>query len=392
VRYKKNINSILTFILTLGLFFGSFGCDDGNTNRDSGLCDFQAGGGFSEFQEKALQIELDNSKENHRALGVQAAFEQGSKLWFGETGSADRNQTTPLNGCMQMRLFSITKTFTTVLALKLVEQDILNLNTTVNTWYPDLPNSSELTLMNLLSQTSGLPDYLYMSEIFLIPGKEWDHDEAIAVVATKSPNFAPGDHFAYSNTNFLIVGRIIEHVMGEPYHELLRELVLLPAGLQDAYIEGYEPDAGYLVQESTLTPEGNYDPENFVKDDDGSFGIFHPSLTWAAGGLIINHEDVMKFGHALFKGNLLSTSSFITMTTPIILGDGSTSPYTLGLFRKNTSLGLYFSHMGGGECCGFHTWLGFYPDQDLIVVTLVNTGNVSASKIAGDLVEEWESW
>ena len=57
MRYKKNINFILTFILTLGLFFVSFGCDDGNNNRDSGLCDFQAGGGFSESQEKALQIE-----------------------------------------------------------------------------------------------------------------------------------------------------------------------------------------------------------------------------------------------------------------------------------------------------------------------------------------------
>lgn len=310
-----------------------------------------------------------------RLLGASAAVDTIDGSWSGASGAAgfDGNVVTT---CDRFRIYSITKVYTAAIAMQLVEQGLLALDDRVARWYPALPNAERIAIRDLLAHTSGLFDYLGDADVWNARMQAWDHDALIAEAAGHPAAFAPGMAFDYSNTNYLVLGRIIERVTGDTYVAQLHHRILDPLELHETFLEGEDAMTGRLVAGSSLGPEGPH-PYEFV----------HPSLAWSAGGLVATAADVMRFAHALFEARLVGASSLQAMMTAVTLATGEPAPYGLGLQVIDSPWGPYVGKAGGGSCCDFSSWFGALPARGTIVTTLVSTGNVSSFQLATDIIE-----
>ena len=321
-----------------------------------------------------LDTALTRYAEASGVLAASASVLQDGAAWTAARGQADLVGP-PVTPCDRFRIYSVTKTYTATLAFLLIEDGVLALDDPIAIWYPALPGASTITIRHLLSHTSGLFDYLGDPDVYADRFRAWDHDALIGEVVGHPLGFAPGTAFDYSNTNYLVLGRVIERVTGTRYVDQLRTRILDPFALSETFLEGEEPIPGGFVQGSTLGPDG-LRPADFV----------HPSLAWAAGSLVAPASDVARFGRLLFDGAIVGPASVQAMMTPVVLASGDRSPYGLGLVVYDTAAGPYVGHHGGGSCCDFSTWLGYLPSRRLVVTTALSTGNVSSLELATDLV------
>jgi len=141
------------------------------------------------------------------------------------------------------RIGSITKMFTAVTVLSLSEEGLVDLDTPVREYVARVDTDDRVTVRDLLQHSSGLPDYVggveYLRMLVDDPTRAWAPEEAIALAPTGEPDFEPGSAFAYSNTNYLVLGLLIEEVTGRPYHDVVRERIIHPLSMSDTYLEGY---------------------------------------------------------------------------------------------------------------------------------------------------------
>ncbi len=323
-----------------------------------------------------LQGTLDAQRAQSGALGaaVTADGPAGVK-WVGSSGAADLTGT-PLHRNDRLRIYSVTKTFTAALILKLVDEGHLKLRDPLSRWFPNFPNATKITVEQLLSHQSGLTDYITHPRFWGPERKRrWTPDEILDLAATLAPKAAPRSALDYCNTNFVLLGRIAEKVTGKPYEKILRQKVLSPAGLKDTYLYGYEKGAPF-VRGTRYAPNGMmYDA---TADD-------HPSISWSAGALVSTTEDLVRFAKSIFEGQLLSKKSVEEMTRmrkPATAPDGSIAGAGLGLVVKQTAVGPLYYHEGGGDLWAFDAYVGYAPLQRTAVAAITNTGQSDATAIA----------
>jgi D-alanyl-D-alanine carboxypeptidase len=328
--------------------------------------------------DQQLQSTLDDERGKANALGMNLGVQRGScTAWVGASGFGDLAKTKPLQPSDRFRIYSITKTFTAALAFKLIERGSLSLDDPLSKWYPALPGPGKVKVRHLLSHTSGLFDVLTDDNVVARRHEHWDHDTLIAVAESHPLDFEPGAKAAYVNTNFLLMGRIIEKVTGEAYAVVLRRELLDPLGLRDSYLAGDEP-ARPFVEGSKHDLVGNFVDATNAWDD---------SMTWSAGGLVSTAADQLTWFRALFGGRVLQASSLQTLMTPPKLADGTDSYFGYDVTVSSSSAGPYYSHEGGGSgvgllgdsAFGFHAHLGWLKDSDLTIVVLSNTGTADVN-------------
>lgn len=257
---------------------------------------------------------------------------------------------------------SMTKQFTAAAILQLADAGALNLDADIHELVPEYPaHQPAETLRNLLAHTSGIPDYFPtdakdLTKIYQ-PISEAD---MIARFANSPLDFQPGSGFAYSNSNFYLLGVAIERASGEPYNTYLQRHIFGPLGLdifacgspdiKAKMAQGYLPDSkGGLV----ATPD------------------IEMSWAFAAGDLCAATSAILAWNAARHRGNFLSDSSYSLMTTPALLADGTETTYGTGLFVDNFQGHRHFEH--GGDTLTFSSQEAYYPDDDLSIVILTNT-------------------
>lgn len=179
--------------------------------------------------------------------------------------------------------------------------------------------------------------------------------------------------YQYSNTNYLLLGRILEKVTGESYARLLRREILDPVGLTSTFLSGYEATIGPVRPGHTRDTSGNFAATKFADD----------TLMWAAGSLVSSANDMARWFDALFSGAVVSSDTLTLMVTQRTLKNGSKSPYGLGFEITMTSAGPLYSKGGGGECCGIAAQVAYLPSQSSIVAVIANTGNVPLADVNG---------
>ena len=281
-------------------------------------------------------------------------------------GMADLELGVPIEPDMVFRLGSITKQFSAVAIMDLVEEGKLRLDQTLAEMLPDYPDvyDSQVTLEHLLTHTSGIPSYTGMQEFWDQARKDHSVAEMLDYFDEKELEFTPGERWQYNNSGYFLLGAILEQVTGKTYAEVMEDRVFKPLGLGSTTygdptrvtpkrVEGYQ------------FAEGSYRVAGFIS----------MSAPYAAGSLLSTVDDLARWNDALaaiYRGEdgLISSETLKQMWTEYRLADGSETDYGFG-WQLGHFQGARVVHHGGG-IHGFTTHSLWLPDDDIFVAVLSN--------------------
>lgn len=269
----------------------------------------------------------------------------------------------------KFRLGSLTKQFTATLVLLLQQDGKLNVNDPVSKYLTDAPPAwAKITLANLLGHTSGIPNFTGFKEFSTWCMSPHTPAEEIAFFKDKPLDFEPGSKFAYSNSNYIVLGVVIEKVSGKKYADMLRERIFDPLGMKDT---GLDSDDLVLPKRAV-----GYRPGPHGVDVARSESM---TIPWSAGAIYSTTGDLLKWEHGLFGAKILSADSLKQMTTP---GKGD---YGFGVFMQTKDGVRIVSHGGGIE--GFNTQLEYAPEKQIAVVVLSNVNGGAPDAMGGQLMD-----
>jgi D-alanyl-D-alanine carboxypeptidase len=279
------------------------------------------------------------------------------------------------------RLFSITKTITAATAFTLIDEGKLGLDDPIGAWLDasllaDLPNSGAVTVRRLIAQTSGIRDYYddrFTAMIRENFARVWTPAELVTLAADGAAVAPPGDGPSYySNTNYALLGLIIEKASGMPLADAVRARVLAPLGAADTFFWGEqdrpEPVPGYYDEDGALIDVSTVDLSTF----------------WAAGDLLSTAADTAKLLRGILAGDLLSARSRALMTSDFRPLVGRPLEYGYGTFRVPLFNPAPVGHSGEGP--GGDAIALWWPDDGTIVVILTNLDNGAHVDMLGKIV------
>jgi D-alanyl-D-alanine carboxypeptidase len=327
--------------------------------------------GHNDGLDPALQNKLEaafgKSFRDGGAPGAIVAVRTPEGTWVSTRGVADLSSGKPMRADMHHRIGSVTKPFTTTLLLQAEAEGLLSLDDTIDQYIKGVPNGGEITLRQMADMASGIANYTdnkqMWDEVFSDPERVWRPQELARIGIEDSPMFDPGTDWYYSNTNFILLGLVLEQVTGKPLERLYSKQIIKPLHLKETSFpdaaDSSSPDPhaqGYVLQSRDA------EPLNATE--------WNPSWGWAAGGMISTAKDMLLYGHALGTGQgllppkqqaeRLDLDSFIVNDT----GDAG---YGLGLTYDRG----WFGH--GGDIPGYNTQLFYHPGLDATVVVEVNS-------------------
>ncbi|HEY6694199.1 MAG TPA: serine hydrolase domain-containing protein [Solirubrobacteraceae bacterium] len=243
----------------------------------------------------------------------------------------------------RFRAGSTTKSFVSTVALQLVGEGKLRLSDTVERWLPGiLPYGDHVTVRQLLQLTSGVPDNQGPVEAEWLKGnmtKSWSPRELVALVADKKPDFAPGTSWAYSNTNYVLAGLVVERVTGHRLGDELQRRIFDPLHLRHT---------SFPTDESTIAG-AHVNGYALVEGDLLDVTVLNPSGTWGAGNLVGSAPDIARFWRALLGGKLLAPAQLRAMKTTVPAWEGLR--YGLGIMPYRTACGSIWGN--GGDIAGY---------------------------------------
>ena len=275
-------------------------------------------------------------------------------------GLADVEKKVPMQADMFFRTGSMGKQYTAIAVLQLVEEGKIGLQDSIQKYIPEFPSKGyTITIEDLLAHVSGIKDYL--SEISN-PSKEKEHytpQDGVDYIKDDSLNFIPGSNYRYSNSNFYLLGYIIEKVSGKPFEAYLQENVLDKAGLHNTFYIHPEIDIPNMPQ-GYFRFDGKMEKATLQSVD----------IMYAAGALISNVDDIYKWHQALYNQELVKKETLEKATTPFKFPDGTFSQYGYGWFIKDIDGSKTIEH--GGSTDGFQSDAIYLPNEHVFVVALFN--------------------
>ncbi|MBZ5855537.1 serine hydrolase domain-containing protein [Flavihumibacter profundi] len=281
------------------------------------------------------------------AMGSLAISKNGKILYQRAIGYAliDAGKKIPADIHTKYRIGSTSKMFTAVMIFQLMEEGKLNLNQKLEQYFPDLPNANKITISNLLNHRSGLHDYTHDTNFPDWMDKPKTHEEMLEIIKEKGSDFEPGTQVDYSNSNYLLLSYIIEHICSMPYEQALKQRITKKIGLTDTY---FGQPIDYSRNESTSYKYGD---KTWKKEKETDLSIHS-----GAGSLVSTPTDLVKFMEALFTGKLIKKSSLEKMQTIV---DG----YGMGMFPFDHGTIKGFGHNGRIE--EFYSALRYFPGDQL---------------------------
>ncbi len=322
-------------------------------------------------QSKADQIEQLVSKyaEYGKFNGSVLVSDHGKVIYKKGFGMANMEWDIPNASNTKHRLGSITKQFTAMLILQLVEADKIDLQAPITTYLPEYPkeNGDKITTHHLLTHTSGIPNYTsfpkFMQEESRTP---YTPEAFVKKFQDKDLDFEPGKQFSYSNSGYFLLGVIAEKLTGKSYEELLHEKIFKPLSMDDT---GYDNHGDILKNRATGYEKqaGNYRNSRYLD----------MSIPYAAGSMYSTVEDLYLWDQALYINTMLSQKYMELYFKPYISAWGD-NHYAYGwgvgyeTLGKSTDSIYTISH--GGGINGFNTNIARTPSDKSLVVLLNNTG------------------
>jgi len=303
------------------------------------------------------------------APSISIAIVQGGKIAFKKAyGKARLDPTVDARAEMRYSIGSVSKQLLAGCVLLLVEDHKLSLDDRVSRYLPNLTRAGEVTIRQLLTHTSGYQDYYPQDYVAPFMQKPVTADQILDQWARKPLDFDPGTRWQYSNTNYVIAGRIVERVTGGRFFDFLAKRILAPLGMTSAInlagqTLGPHDAAGY--SRFALGPPRPAPPE-------GRGWLF------AAGELAMTAHDLALWDISLMEHKLLTPASLELMTTPVRLRNGTPTDYALGVEVTDADGHPQWQH--GGAVSGFVSLNTVWPDRGAAVVAFANEDGSSAPR------------
>ncbi len=273
-----------------------------------------------------------------------------------------------MNVNSHMRIGSITKTFTATVILQLVDEGKLRLDDPVAKYLPQVPNGANITIRELLNMTSGLFNYSNDRGFNQTdPSKVWDPKDLVTIAFRHQPYFAPGQGLHYTNTNYILLGMLIEQITGMPVEKVFQQRIFTPLGMDGSSLPPRTSSAipaphphGYVLAETL----GQTGAPRDVTD-------LNPSWGWTAGSAISTLHNLKIWARTLATGQLLSAATQKERLSWVLLAGGS------WIGHDTVAYGLGVADFGGvighnGEIAGFQSFMGYLPQRGATIVVLTN--------------------
>jgi D-alanyl-D-alanine carboxypeptidase len=329
-----------------------------------------------------FQAELDALRAEYKFPGATAAYVlPNGDAGVVATGLSDVEAGTPMTVRSRMLPASIGKSFVAATVLALANEGVLGLDDPISKWLGDkpwfkrLPNADAITLRQLLTHRSGLPDHVGTEAFVRDVAKRWSEpgnpfppEALIAYVLDKPALFKPGEGYAYSDTGYILVGLIIEKATGHTYYDevtrrFLKPLHLTLTGPSSRNMPGLA--AGYMPKEN---------PFGLPTKTTSAPGVmtYNPVEEWTGGGLVSNSLDLANWAKALYEGHAMAGPYLdaLLRATPRKGGDPAHG-YGLGVFVDATPLGTTYGH--GGWIPGYASDMIYYKDYRVAIAVQINT-------------------
>ena len=326
-----------------------------------------------------LQLKLDEWHKAGRFPGATLGVALANGESFGlAVGYSDRDAKTAMKPNDRMLAGSVGKTFAAATALQLVKEGKIHLDDKVEkylggeSWFSRLPNAKEITVRQLMSHTSGLVRYEFKDQfthdLTTNPEKRWQPAELVAYLLDEKPPFPAGQGWDYSDTNYIVLGMIIEKVTGKKFYDESNRRLIKPLKLTNTIPQDGLRLAGVV--------QGYAGPNNpFGGKDEmiqsGKF-VINPQFEWTGGGYASTAEDLARWAKMIYEGKAFSADLLSQVLdgvpAPML---GRETRYGLGVIIRKTAAGTSYGHSGFFP--GYMTDMMYFPEQKIAVAVQVNT-------------------
>ena len=294
--------------------------------------------------------------EKNKAMGSLTVTKEGIVFYSRTIGYSHINSTEKkqVSEATRYRIGSITKMFTAAMIFQLVEENKLKLSDTLDKFFPQIPNAEKITLAQMLGHRSGIFNVTANPDFPSLKTQSKTRDEMVALIAKAKPTFEPGEKAQYSNSNYVLLGYIVEKAGGRSYEDALKQRITSKIGLKDTYVGTGYPDA-------SKNEAFSY---SFISDWKQESDI-HLSIPGGAGAIISTPNDLTKFIQALFDGKIVSKESLEQMKPR--------DKYGLGINLYPIGGKTFYGHSGGMD--GFRSLLLYLPEEKLSLAYTSNGVN-----------------
>lgn len=328
------------------------------------------------LQERLQRLQLDSG-----APGVSAGVvTAGGATYALAAGMADTSMRIPMTTSGRLLQGSVGKTYVAAVALQLVHEGLLDLDARVSRylgdeeWFTRLPNHADVTVRHLMTHTSGIIRYefnnQFIQDLLAAPDKVWRPEEELAYLFDTEAPFAPGEGWEYSDTNFIILGMIIERLTSNTYYAELQKRILDPLELENTVPSNSRRVPG-LVQGYAGVNNPFRLPDAVIVD--GQFAI-NPQFEWTGGGIASTTEDLARWAKELYEGRAFDESLLEVMLEGVPARLGPEAQYGLGVIIRDTELGPSWGHSGFFP--GYLTEMAYFPNHRIAVAVQYNSSDV----------------
>jgi len=316
-----------------------------------------------EFRLARIDSLLHYLYENDKFMG-SLCIRQGDEVIFKQAyGYSEAIKGVRANGATKYKIGSISKTFTATMMMQLVEEKKILLSTKLNRFFPKIDQSDKITIEHLLYQRTGIKDYANAdSTLTDVLGKPNTKELILKKIENYTSIFEPDTKHEYSNSNYFILGLIIEKITKKSFAENLKTRISDKLQLKNTYYTNEKTDVSKRESFSYM-----FNGENWEIIDE-----WNNDVAFSSGGIISTPEDLTKFIYKLFKGNLVNPASLELMKT---LKD----TYGMALIRFPFGERKFYGHNGKIE--GFEATMGYYEKDNLSISLIVNGENYSQNDI-----------
>ncbi len=317
----------------------------------------------------ALAAGSDGGSAGARAVSV-AVVENGTIVYARAVGTSDVAKNTAATAATRFGAGSITKIFTAVSVLQLVDGGRMKLDDSLATYLPNAPHAKDVTVRQLLTHSSGIPNYLDAALRSGATANATTPQSILSAVAAQPLEFTPGARFSYSNTGYVLLGLIVEKISGQPLATYEKENILKRAGMTQTT---FGP-----------APVGVPVATGYADAKDTRAASLDPSWTYAGGDVVTTASDLARFDIALMAGKLVRAATFARMATSGISAGGDRRGYGFGMTLRPFGADQLVGHHGGLP--GFATVDEMLPANGFGVVVLGNSFAFDTSRVENQIL------
>ncbi len=329
----------------------------------------------------SLQLRLDELTAARLLPGATfaAVFPNDRTLCL-SSGFSDVEKKRKMKPWDRMFSGSIGKTYVTAVVLQLEEENRLSIEDPLKKyfaseeWFKSLPNGNDITLKMLLNHTSGIPEYVEKKQLWIdvkqAPDKIWTAVERLRYILGDRARNPAGKGWSYADTNYILLGMVIEKITGNPYYRELDKRILQPLKLVQTTPADNRKLSGVVAGYSRLGEPFHF--QGRVMLADGRY-IFNPQLEWTGGGLVSNSLELALWAKRLYEGKICSPSQLQKMLTRFKTGEGL--DYGLGVIIWDSDYGTSYGHTGFVP--GYSSIMEYVPAYRFSVALQFNCDDVS---------------